>query len=174
MILVDIFRDIVKEASDDFGYTINYQFGDWQYMSKVLSAMGKSPVTANKKYPMIGLYSPFEEDRADPLYVGVNISMIIAVNTLKDYTNEDRLEKSFKDTLYPVYDILMKKISRCRYLNIGYKSIASHVKTDNFRYGRSGVYGEGKSEFDDRIDAIDIKDLRLKVNNNCRYGNKTI
>lgn len=174
MILVDVFRDIVKGVSDDFRYTINYQFGDWEYMAKVLSVMGKSPVSAGKKYPLVGLYSPFEEDRSDPFYVGINISMIIAVNTLKDYTNEDRLEKSFKETLYPVYDILMGKISKCRYLDIGAKSIAPHVKTDNFRYGRSGVYGEGKSEFDDRIDAIDIKELKFKVKNNCIYGNKTI
>ena len=113
-VLVDIFRDIVAGVSKDVGYMVNYQFGDWQYMAKTLSAMGKAPVTAGRKYPMIGLYSPFDEDK-------------------------------------------------------GPGAIVSHVKTDNFRYGRAGVYGEGKSEFDDRIDAIDIKDLRLNVKNiTCR------
>jgi len=106
----------------------------------------------------------------------VRLSLIIAVNTLGGYTNEERLDKSFKATLYPVYDSLIRRISNDRRLDIGPLSIVSHMKTDNFRYGRgggggggAGVYGDGKSEFDDRIDAIDIKDLRLKVKNvTCR------
>lgn len=164
-VLVDIFREIVAGVSGDVGYIVNYQFGDWQYMAKTLSAMGKAPITAGRKYPMVGLYSPFEEDRSDPSFTSVRLSLIIAVNTLGGYTNEERLDKSFKATLYPVYDSLIRRISSDRRLDIGPMSIVSHMKTDNFRYGRSGVYGDGKSEFDDRIDAIDIKDLRLKVKN---------
>lgn len=168
-VLVDIFRDIVAGVSKDVGYMVNYQFGDWQYMAKTLSAMGKAPVTAGRKYPMIGLYSPFDEDKSNPSLTSVSLSLIIAVNTLGNYTNEERLEKSFKATLYPVYDILIRRISNDRKFDIGPGAIVSHVKTDNFRYGRAGVYGEGKSEFDDRIDAIDIKDLRLNVKNiTCR------
>ena len=41
-VLVDIFRDIVAGVSKDVGYMVNYQFGDWQYMAKTLSAMGKA------------------------------------------------------------------------------------------------------------------------------------
>lgn len=118
---------------------------------------------------MIGLYSPFDEDKSNPSLTSVSLSLIIAVNTLGNYTNEERLEKSFKATLYPVYDSLIRRISNDRKFDIGPGAIVSHVKTDNFRYGRAGVYGEGKSEFDDRIDAIDIKDLRLNVKNiTCR------
>lgn len=169
MIAVDVFRNIVAGVSEDIGIEVNYQFGDWQYMAKTLQAMSKSHLTSGKKYPIIGLFSPFTEYRSDATHNLLRLSFLIATATKKEYTNEERLQYSFKDILHPVYDSFMRNIKKDRYLSIDYSGVVKHDYVDNYRYGSSGVYGEGSNKFDDMIDGIDITNLEVKIiKNNCR------
>lgn len=169
MIAVDVFRDISMGVSKELSIDINYQFGDWPYMAKVLQAMSKSHLTSGKKYPLIGLFSPFTEDRSDATHNSLRLSFLIATATKKEYTNEERLQYSFKDILHPVYDSFIRNIKKNRYLSLDYSGVVKHDYVDNYRYGNSGIYGEGSNKFDDMIDGIDITNLEVKIiKNSCR------
>lgn len=96
--IVEIFSDICKKVSSKVGYDINYVFGDSTYIREAILIQKKVPQTAAKRFPLIGLYTPFTEDKTDnKVYCKTDVNLIIAINTLKDYTNEQRIEVSFKD-----------------------------------------------------------------------------
>ena len=174
-LVVDIFRDIVLEVENKIGYPVNYQFGDWSYMAKILAGMSKTPVASANKYPLIGLFSPFVENRTDYKVTSVSLKFIIATVTKKDYTNEERLENSFKSILHPVYNTFIEEIKKSRAIQKNAQNIVKHKYVDNYRYGSYGIYGDGERKFDDAIDGIDISDMELEIKNNlnCKR-NETI
>lgn len=109
--IVEIFSDICKRVSSEVGYDVNYIFGDSTYIREAILTQKKIPQTATKRFPLIGLYTPFVEDKTDSkVYCKADVNIIIAVNTLKDYTNEQRIEVSFKGLLRPLYDALIKEM----------------------------------------------------------------
>lgn len=176
IVITDLFADIVKRVSERYGSNVSYMFGDWDYISSELTAWSKSPETAKLKYPAVFLYSPFDEDRKkDSFQCSASLDMLIAVNTLSEYTNEDRSVVSFDKCLRPIYGLLIEELKSDRWLDFGYKNIVEHMYTENYRYGRRGVNGSDGNPFNDRIDGIDIKNLNIKVRNKIRggmYGNR--
>lgn len=175
-VITDLFADIVKRVSEKNESNVSYMFGDWDYISSELTLWSKSPETAKLKYPAIFLYSPFDEDRSDEEFqCKASIDMLIAVNTISEYTNEERSIISFDKCLRPIYNILIEELKNDRWLDFGYKNIVKHRYTENYRYGRRGVSGPDGNPFNDRIDGIDIKNLEITVRNKIRggmYGNR--
>lgn len=162
--IVEIFSEICDRVKLKTGLNVNYQFGDWAYMAKILTEMGNYEEIEAMKYPLIGLFSPFEEDKSNKdIYCSTRLNLIIATQTLPDYTNEQRLGVSFKPILHPVYEALIEAIKKDRRFDFGYNNEVVHKYTDNYRYGSKGVYGEGENPFRDMIDGIDIKDLEIIV-----------
>lgn len=158
----DIFRDIVGRVSVAYGREILFQFGDWDYISDMLVVMSKSHATSSKKYPIICLYSPYTEEISGKNR-NVNLDILIAVNTLKEYTNEQREQTSFQEVLRPIYELLIKEISKDKRIASNYSGVIPHRKTENYRYGRKGVDGSDGKPFRDFIDAIEIGNLNLTI-----------
>lgn len=158
----DIFRDIIGRVSAAYGREIVFQFGDWEYIADVLTTMSKSNKTSSKKYPIICLYSPYTEEISGKIRV-VNLDILIAVNTLKEYTNEQREQTSFSEVLRPIYQLLIKEIGKDKRIASNYSGVIPHRKTENYRYGRKGVDGGDGKPFRDFIDAIEIGNLELTI-----------
>ena len=177
--MVDIFKDISVKVGNRLGVEtglgrnvpVNYLFGDWPYRSKAMETISKSRFTERDRYPLLALFTPFKEVRDDPdTYCTVSVDILLATRTLSDYSNEQRLEISYKGLLYPLYDILIDEISKDRRFDTGSRSFVSHTKSDNMRYGSRGVYGsDGKTPFKDLFDGIDISGMELIIKNKtCR------
>lgn len=157
-----IFQDIVDRVSERLGTYVNFQFGDWPYISGVLQTLASSKSQAKKRYPVICLFLPSDQSR-DVAVSDLSLDFLIAVDTLASYTNEERRDKSFRACLIPIYELFIEEILKDKRLDKGYRPSVPHIYTENYRYGRIGVTGpEGKS-FSDKIDAIDIKDLKVKL-----------
>lgn len=178
-VLVDILRDISVNVGKRLGIRlglgrdvrINYLFGDWHYISKAMEIISKSSFTEGDRYPLLALFTPFREVRDNPdYYCSVSIDMLLATRTLSDYSNEQRLDISYKGLLYPLYDILIDEIRADRRFDTGSRSFVRHSKSDNMRYGSRGVYGsDGKTPFKDLFDGIDITGMELVINKKtCR------
>lgn len=166
-----IFEDVVKRVAEKYGSNVSFLFGDWAYISSQLTEWGKSSSTCKFKFPIICLYSPFIEDRTAPKRT-VSLEFIIMVNTLKEYTNEDRERTSFEQILRPIYDLFVEEIKKDRSIDVEYKDNIPHLYTENYRYGRVGVIGEDGKPFSDFIDAIEIKQMNLKIKDIKCYGNR--
>lgn len=164
-----IFADIVKQVSERYGNHVSYLFGDWEYISNQLVCWSKSPKTSRLKFPIICLYSPYEEDRTGEEAV-VSLEFVLLVNTEKDYTNEEREQISFEKVLRPIYRLFIDAIRCDRRFVSDYRGIVPHRYTENYRYGRVGVLGADGKPFRDFIDAIEIKKLELTIKKMKCYG----
>lgn len=170
--ITEIIGDIVDKASEAMGIHINYLWGDWTYISNQLTIWSKTPETARLKYPVVCLFSPFDEDKTDARYQSkAYVEMLIATSTMSDYTNEQREQNSFRETLRPIYQELIHQMKRSPYLDFDRHHVP-HNYSENYRYGARGVMMSEGQKFNDFIDGIDIKRLQLKIKKlNC-YGNR--
>ena len=168
---------IIKTKSDGTteavaGVGINYIFGSAQYIKDMLDVRSKG-VGSNMplKFPLIALQTPNVQtvDSGDYQY-RTKINLIIACSSKKEWSNEKRMETSFKRVLLPIYEKLVEVLLHDSRFDWGYGSLeyVPHTMSKNFDYGRYGAMTPSGQEVSEPIDAIDVRSLEIKVNNqNC-------
>lgn len=184
MSVVEIVGEIVKacenrlviELTDNNGVSIpvtsphiNYIFGDSQYVKDILDEYTRASFAEHcDKFPLVALFTPVEESRGgSPKSNDVTLNMIIACSSHTEWANETRLQTSFKKILHPIYERLMSEF--CKHpMVIGEYDGIQHTYSENYSYGRYGAYTASNDRVSEPIDAIDIRDLKMKVlTNNC-------
>ena len=154
------------------GVGINYIYGSAQYIKDMLDVRSKG-VGRNMplKFPLIALQTPNVQivDSGDYQY-RTKINLIIACSSKKDWSNEKRMETSFERILLPIYEKLIDVLLHDRRFDWGYGELeyVPHTMSKNFDYGRYGAMTPSGQEVSEPIDAIDVRSLEIKVNNqNC-------
>lgn len=154
------------------GAHISYLFGSAQYIKDMLDVRSKG-VGSNMplKFPLIALQTPNVQtvDSADYQY-RTKINLIIACSSKKEWSNEKRMETSFKRVLLPIYEKLIEVLQHDRRFDWNYGGLeyVPHTMSKNFDYGRYGAVTPSGQEVSEPIDAIDVRSLEIKVNNqNC-------
>lgn len=156
----DIVREVVEKVSNRYGGNVSFLFGDWDYIANQLMLWGTGAQAVNK-YPIICLRSPISETRGTERKVSIDVAIL--VNTLKNYTNEQREEESFVKVLRPIYELFMDEISKHKMIDSTYSGVLPHSYTENYRYGRLGLQGGDDMKFKDFVDAVEIKNLSIKI-----------
>lgn len=168
---------IIKTKSDGTteavaGVGINYIFGSAQYIKDMLDVHSKGTGSNMPlKFPLIALQTPNVQtvDSGDYQY-RTKINLIIACSSKKEWSNEKRMETSFKRILLPIYEKLIEVLLHDRRFewNYGGLEYVPHTMSKNFDYGRYGAITPSGQEVSEPIDAIDVRSLEIKVNNqNC-------
>lgn len=157
----DIIREVVDDVSECYGRNVSFLFGDWDYIANQLMLWGTGE-QAWRKYPIVCLRSPINESR-ERNSRSASLDVVILVNTLKNYTNEQRESESFVNVLRPIYELFMDRLCKHRMVNAPYSGMLQHVYTENYRYGRLGLQGGDDKKFKDFVDAIEIKNLSITI-----------
>lgn len=149
---------------------VNYVFGNTRYVKAALDEMSRGSFLLGAKLPMIALFTPVYEDRGNPEYHSVaSVNVLIACKTNRDWNNEQRREFSFVNVLRPIYDRFIEELRADGRIDVGYKGTVRHRYSENYSYGRYGAYTDNGEEVTEPIDAIDIRNLELKIKlQNCR------
>lgn len=147
---------------------INYIFGSDQYVKDKIDEYSKTPagVSAdrNPKFPLVAFLMPVTEQRDGAFYFSkAKVSLLIACSSRKEWSNEQRLETSFKNVLRPVYERLMDALRNDSRLLVGYDEVLTHTYSENYSYGRYGAYTQRGDAVSEPIDAINIGSLELKI-----------
>lgn len=173
LVIVDIFADItaaMAPALTQLGLSVNYTYGRQPQILTKLQALNNSITLKNTKYPLVALFQPFKEIMGGDYYAAVKFPKIVlaVLSNLNDYP-EIRYEKSFKPTLYPVYQEFLKQISRHPNIVEQNPDFINHIKQDNPGSPPPKPDGTGGIVFADYVDAIEIYDLQLtfQLNSNC-------
>jgi hypothetical protein len=164
--IIDIIEDVVGAMSTP----PNFVFGDPVEVITKLSQQSKTAATAAVKYPLVALFTDIEEtNTGDTGYMyEVNIpTVIFACWTDSKYMAEQRLARSIKATLQPLYVEFLQKIAADgRFAVTDWRQIP-HTKINRLSWGRSAVFSANNVS-NDFIDAIEIQNLSLRVyRNNC-------
>lgn len=183
----DIFASVVQEVGkavtitktrpdgtteDVGGVDVNYIFGSAQYVKDMLDVRSKGAAAMPVKFPLIALQTPnvVTVDSGDYQYK-TKINLIIACSSRKEWSNEKRMETSFKRVLLPIYETLIEQLLadprfEWRY---GTTEYVPHTMSKNFDYGRYGAITPSGQEVSEPIDAIDIRSLEIIVKHQtCR------
>ena len=169
--MIDVFRKkVIPLLNKDRQVPVNFVWGDSAYIREYLLSLKKSSSTAAYRFPVIGLYSPFDERKNNGI-VSSSVNLILAVNTLVGYTNEQRMEVSFEGVLRPLYKDFMKALEGSRSFNVPYKGF-DHTYVENFSFGKRGALDVDGKEIDEKIDVIEIKNLDLTLKPFDCYENR--
>lgn len=149
---------------------LNYIFGSSQYIKDILDEYSKSPGQSEKKFPLVALFTPIYEDRSDPNYFSkTKVSLIIACSSRQEWSNEERRTTSFKNILRPIYKRLLEVLYEDFRFDCDCDEKVKHSYSENYSYGRYGVYTDSGKAVSEPIDAINIRSMEIKINNlNCR------
>lgn len=159
----DVMSSVVDsiDLSDITGIdNVFYDFGNYIEITNKLSKENKR----NLKYPLFALILDVKEnsDNNKIVYKSCDFKMIIAYNTEKNYTSQERKENIFKPILHKLY----KKLIDTIILNEN----GDFVISDNFvNNNKTDLYFMGsqspnQNQFNDYVDAIEIefRGLRLR------------
>lgn len=183
--IIEIISDVVKKTSAGCNLVvfdvhdearkiecpeINYIFGNAKYVKDKLDELSKSTDGSDMKFPLIALFCPFNEQRNSPDYfTKAKVRILIACSSLKDWSNEQRLQTSFVNILRPVYGRFIEELMEDDRLDFGYDKHVKHEYSENYSYGRYGAFTSAGEEVSEPIDAINITNLEITVKNpNCR------
>lgn len=158
----DQFSEIVTKVSTVSGITCYYQFGHPSEILDNLRAITQDPTKPDQKYPLIALFTDYEEQQGNTPGIESNVSLhlIIATLTSPHYMASERAIITFKPILEPIYDALKQCV-----LDSGYyqNNRFKCRKINRFYWGKNGLYDMSGNVFEDMIDAIEIQNLELSV-----------
>lgn len=164
-----LFEQIVAKVQARLSTPVFFDYGHYVEVTRNLTQKDASITQRDKKYPLIWMVMDFVERYGDINYDYCqlpDLQFIIAVPTTAAMTTRDRIDKNFKPVLYPIYDAFKEEI-----LESGMFSNADpldHEKIDRPYWGGQDNMGNGTVNlFNDFIDAIQIRRLKLNVNEIC-------
>lgn len=175
MILVDEIRSIVGKVSDnltdDFKTLdskitgIHYLHGHPLEVIETLAQKDKSNKFRFDKYPLVALFQDFPEVNTGKIEAPIEVSLhlIIARATRPEYKASERYEKNFKPFLYPIYNEFLRQLNLSGLFMIYDSSVIPHTKYDRLYWGKEGLFNNQGNIFDDYLDVIELKNLKLKL-----------
>jgi hypothetical protein len=174
--IVEIFKNIVErvgnnvvpilQKTDSSITEIKYKHGHPLEIIESLGQEDKAPSLRLGKYPLIALFQDFPERKGVKIGVEseVVLHIIIAKGTDPNYKASDRYKHNFNPFLYPIYEELLEQIYREPAFRVYSANLIDHMKYDRLYWGRGGLMGNDRNVFNDWLDCIELKNLRLKVN----------
>lgn len=173
--IVEIFGEIVGsteaevlptlQAADPDISTLHYEHGHYSEIDQTLRQFDDARNFYNKKYPLIALFEDIAETVKNG-YNEANLTIIICYSTKADYKSADRYEHVINPILEPIYKELLNQIKLSGYF-MEYN--VRHTKIVRPYWGAEGKYGNRENILSDFLDAIELRNIRLRVypQSNC-------
>lgn len=118
------------------------------------------------KYPLVALFldADLRRGRKPGVYGEYTLHMAIIRGTDPTYKAKQRDDYNFKPVLMPIYLELMKQIFHSGLFLSGDQ--IQHDPINRYYWGRQGLYGNESNIFNDHVDCIEIKNLKLELSIN--------
>ena len=173
---VEIVRDIARRTSEMYqefspdAKPVHFFADNYVQVGRELSIRGKSAAGGKAKYPAILLFTDVVPERSDALKQwDVEASIhIMVVDNAADGSGDMKREKVYYPILYPIYECFQKAIRR--HPRIFTKGDALKFEKQD-KYDLVAVIGKNHL-FPDRLDGIDIRNLKLKIKEESCFTNK--
>jgi len=138
-----------------------YLYGHRLDIANRLLIKNNDVVYKYQKYPLIALIMDFPEIVSDGM-AKYSLHVVILHSTDPNYTIEDRYTLVFKPVLYPLYFKFMEYLRKVgKFTWTGDQGYPPHTKIDRPFWGTVYDQGNAKYIFNDRLDAIEISDLKI-------------
>ena len=164
-----IFESIIDNVRLDYESVSNdptkpyYEYGHPLEIIDTLTEKTNDKLVFDK-YPLICLFLDATETIDERIIKReITLDLVICAQSEKKWKALERTVETFEPILYPIYESLMKHIKNDGVFSI----VGSYDKIDRYSWGKNGLYGNTANLFNDYIDAIEIKNLKLEILKNC-------
>lgn len=169
--VTDVFNEWMADVNAALDFPVHRISAHIIEVLEVLKQLD-SAQRADVKFPLVILICDFEEMIGQSGSMGgrfetARLNMIICNNTIPTYRQNERLENNFKPTLYPIYHALRDAILNSSNNQSMTIEDIPHTKIDRYFWGREQIYGNDANITNDFIDAIEIKNLQVKITTTC-------
>jgi len=158
MILDELKALVTRVESKYTTLALKFRYCTPQEWMNELQQLSKNTKTGDM-YPFFYVNSMTVKQTDDLVEIG---EIIIATLSNVTWTAEQRKIKNFDTWLTPLYDYLKESMQLSKSFSLN----DFGTRVDHLFYGKSGLYGYEGDLFD-RIDAIEIKNLKLRLYKKC-------
>lgn len=164
-VIPNLLEELVAKAANKLNREIFFDKGHYNEVVRNLTMKVDSPAKP-KRYPLVWLVMDMKETLNPRLgiYADIDVHLIFAMDTDINYTLDQRVTNNFIPVLYPIFQELLNQIEDCSFFNNSLNSLMKCEKWDRPYWGGQDSQGNGQANiFNDFIDAIQVKSLRLSV-----------
>lgn len=164
VIIVNHIKQVVAAVNialseSGFNIPVRYDYGHPLEIGKRLQELTQSVTLANEKFPLIILFTDITIDRNTPGFYGsTNLHLLVCTLTEPNYTSEQRTDTNFIPVLHPIKRELLNQLER--HIGFSWPQEPTHQETDCYFYGS---LLNGKNVFNDYIDAIELRNVRINL-----------
>ena len=156
--------------------SVGYMYGHPLELVQTLKEKTENPgvaqpdgsVTGGKfdMFPVVMLFTDIvsKPSKVRGLFKDVNLDIVIAMNTDPTLKAADREAKNFVPILRPIYYELINQIVASGAFWVQSQKQILGYDTDRYYWGKTGIYGNTGNQFNDYLDASEIKGLPLTIN----------
>lgn len=182
-LIVDVIRGVVDSMNKDESLMcylqkvskgdikeLNYQHGHYQEIANTLLEYKDSYDFYEKTYPIIALFEDVRYSIVNGIYEA-QISLVIGYKSESTLRSKDRYNEVINPILLPIYETFKRKLyTSGKFMNYEF----DHDMIVRPYYGVENPQGDGTKRntaniFNDILDCIEIRNLRLKLYpNNCK------
>lgn len=172
MLFVDALGYIVDEVRKEWDQVElilpQYLYGHYRAIAEELIKQSTDPNKRDIKYPLIilGIDNEYSETEINDFQYSVNANIWIVGETKKEWFTSERYDYVFKTVLYPIYEILKKKIFDATFVSSILSDIAPVVRPVPY-WGVETAQGSETQYVADPLDALTFKLDGLIINKNC-------
>lgn len=159
---------------DDNITGVHYQYGHPLEIIKTIGNFDNGVASKFNKYPLVAFFLDSRVDRSNPEYYGeqtVNMAIIRACKN-PNQTAKERDEFNFIPVLDPIYRALIREIQNRGDIFQLERGHVPHSAINRYYWGKEGMFGNDGNIFNDWVDAIEINNMKLRININ--YCPKTV
>lgn len=158
------------KAYDSAITAVHYLFGHPLEIINALGEYEKGVSSKFDKYPLVAFFldMPMLRGREIGVYGEATVHIAIIRECLNpNQTADERDQTNFIPVLTPIYLELMNQISfRGDLFLLPGREMIPHDPIYRYYWGKQGLNGNERNIFNDWVDCIEIKNLKLKINSN--------
>lgn len=164
IIIVNHIKQVVSAvnialAENGFNMPVYYDYGHPLEIGKRLQELTQSVAFSNQKFPLIILFTDIPIDHNTPGFYGTtNLHMLVCNITDPNYTSSQRTDINFIPILHPIKNELINQLQK--HIGFSWPEEPTFRETDCYFYGSML---NGKNAFNDYIDAIELRNVRINL-----------
>lgn len=135
----------------------SFVFGTHKYLLRVLK---NAVASKTDPYPIIFAQTPIIPTGSDQI-INFDLVLILATKTRSNYSNEQRLEKTFEQVLYPLIGNVLTALKESGFTRI--TNLNNYKTSEFYNYG---AQGDTVNEVTDIWDAIKLE-VKIEMTDDC-------
>lgn len=175
-----LFKQIVDKVNTTFStrltspFNVYFYYGVHDVVKKQLQTLDESIFMKDLKFPMIWLVTPIAENcpaGAEYACDLTDVMVLICMKSDSTSSNDARNTSIFETYIRPIYEELKKQMDNSYFFTItSSNSIPHEVREWPYHSGTEAASGK-MNLFDDFIDCLQIRRMRLQVNHSQNFVN---